>query len=109
MAGFVITIIGIILLPVQVRGHPAAWFFAPGLFLIGTGLGVMPTPSVNVVQSAFPENLQGEIPGLSRSVPNLRSSIGTAIAGTMLVAGLADARRSYGIAIVVLAFIGLSA
>jgi hypothetical protein len=59
------------------------------------------------VQSAFPENLQGEISGLSRSVSNLGSSIGTAIAGTILVAGLADANRSYGIAMVVLAFIGL--
>jgi len=59
------------------------------------------------VQSAFPENLQGEISGLSRSVSNLGSSIGTAIAGTILVAGLADPNRSYGIAMIVLAFIGL--
>ena len=84
MAGFVITIVGIIVLLVQVKGHPGAWYFAPGLFLIGLGVGVMLTPSVNVVQSAFPENLQGEISGLSRSVSNLGSSIGTAIAGTIL-------------------------
>jgi MFS family permease len=107
MAGFLITIIGIIVLLVQVKGHPGAWYFAPGLFLIGVGVGVMLTPSVNVVQSAFPENLQGEISGLSRSVSNLGSSIGTAIAGTILVAGLADANRSYGIAMIVLAFLGL--
>jgi MFS family permease len=107
LAGFVITIIGIFVLLVQVKGHPSAWYFAPGLFLIGTGLGVMLTPSVNVVQSAFPENLQGEISGLSRSVSNLGSSIGAAVAGTILVAGLADPQRSYGIAMVVLAFIGL--
>jgi MFS family permease len=107
LAGFVITIAGIIVLLVQVKGHPGAWYFAPGLFLIGTGLGIMLTPSVNVVQSAFPENLQGEISGLSRSVSNLGSSIGTAIAGTILVAGLADPNRSYGIAMIVLAFIGL--
>ncbi len=67
----------------------------------------MLTPSVNVVQSAFPENLQGEISGLSPSVSNLGSSFGTAIAGTILVAGLADPKRSYGIAMIVLAFIGL--
>src|ERR1700756_3154911 len=107
VAGFVITIAGIIVLLVQVKGHPGAWYFAPGLFLIGIGVGVMLTPSVNVVQSAFPENLQGEISGLSRSVSNLGSTIGTAIAGTILVAGLADANRSYGIAMIVLAFIGL--
>jgi MFS family permease len=107
LAGFVVTIAGIIVLLVQVKGHPGAWYFAPGLFLIGTGLGIMLTPSVNIVQSAFPENLQGEISGLSRSVSNLGSSIGTAIAGTILVAGLADPSRSYGIAMIVLAVIGL--
>jgi MFS family permease len=107
LAGFVITIAGIIVLLVQVKGHPGAWYFAPGLFLIGTGLGVMLTPSVNIVQSAFPEHLQGEISGLSRSVSNLGSSFGTAIAGTILVAGLADASRSYGIAMIVLALFGL--
>jgi predicted MFS family arabinose efflux permease len=107
LAGFVITIAGIIVLLVQVRGHPGAWYFAPGLFLIGTGVGVMFTPSVNIVQSAFPENLQGEISGLSRSVSNLGSSLGTALAGTILVAGLADANRSYGVALLVLAFIAL--
>jgi MFS family permease len=107
LAGFVTTIAGIIVLLVMVKGHPGAWYFAPGLFLIGVGVGVMLTPSVNVVQSAFPENLQGEISGLSRSVSNLGSSLGTAIAGTILVAGLADPQRSYGIAMIVLAFIGL--
>ena len=107
LAGFVTTIFGVVLLLALVKGNPGAWYFAPGLFFIGVGLGVMLTPSVNVVQSAFPENLQGEISGLSRSVSNLGSSIGTAIAGTILVAGLADPKRSYGIAMVVVAFFGL--
>src|SRR5689334_5541954 len=107
LTGFVTTIAGVIVLLVMVTGKHSAWYFAPGLFLIGTGLGVMLTPSVNVVQSAFSENLQGEISGLSRSVSNLGSSLGTAIAGTILVAGLADPNRAYGIAMVVLAFMGL--
>jgi MFS family permease len=107
ITGFVTTIAGIIVLLVMVKGHPGAWYFAPGLFLIGVGVGVMLTPSVNIVQSAFPENLQGEISGLSRSVSNLGSSFGTAIAGTILVAGLADPKRSYGIAMIVLAFFAL--
>jgi len=103
----VTAIAGVILLVVMVKGNPGAWYFAPGLFLIGLGLGVMLTPSVNVVQSAFAENLQGEISGLSRSVSNLGSSLGTAIAGTILVAGLADPKRAYGVAMIVTAFIGL--
>jgi MFS family permease len=107
LAGFVITIVGIVVLLVLVKGRPGAWYFAPGLFLIGLGLGVMLTPSVNLVQSAFPAKLEGEISGLSRSVSNLGSSLGTAIAGTILVADLADPKRAYGVAMIVLACIGL--
>jgi MFS family permease len=107
VVGFVVAIAGIIVLVVMVRGNPSAWAFAPGLFLLGTGVGIMLTPSVNVVQSAFPEKLQGEISGLSRSISNLGSSLGTAIAGTILVAGLADPKRSYAVAMIVLAVMGL--
>ncbi len=106
-SGFITTIIGIVVLLVMVKGHLGAWYFAPGLFLIGTGLGLMLTPSVNVVQSSFPERLQGEISGLSRSISNLGSSLGTALAGTILVAGLADPKRSYGIAMITLGIFGL--
>ena len=67
----------------------------------------MLTPSVNVVQSSFGDSLQGEISGLSRSVSNLGSSFGTAIAGTILVAGItATPERSYGLAIAALAVVG---
>jgi MFS family permease len=107
IAGFVTAIAGIVVLLVLVKGHPGAWYFAPGLFLIGTGLGVMLTPSVNLVQSSFPENQQGEISGLSRSVSNLGSSMGTAIGGTILVAGLVDPKRSYALAMIALGLIGL--
>ncbi len=77
----------------------------PGLLLIGLGVGVMLTPSVNVVQSVFPEDLQGEISGLSRCISNLGSSLGTAVAGTILVIGLDKA--SYAAAMIALAVIGL--
>jgi MFS family permease len=108
MAGFLVTIAGIGLLLAMVIGNPNVWAFAPGLLLIGLGLGLMLTPSVNVVQSAFPEERQGEISGLSRNVSNLGSSLGTAIAGTILVAGITvTPERSYGLAMIVLAAVGL--
>jgi predicted MFS family arabinose efflux permease len=72
----------------------------------------MLTPSVNLVQSSFPEDLQAEISGLSRSVSNLGSSFGTAIAGTILVSDLASGNTSYVLAMValaVLAVVGLAA
>jgi MFS family permease len=105
LAGFVVTIAGIGVLLALVAGTPTAWAFAPGLFLIGFGVGGMLTPSVNIVQSSFAEERQGEISGLSRSVSNLGSSLGTAIAGTILVAGLTT--HAYGAAMVTLGVIGL--
>jgi MFS family permease len=107
IAGFVVTVIGIGTLLALVSASSRVVAFAPGLLLIGLGLGVMLTPSVNVVQSAFPERLQGEISGLSRSVSNLGSSFGTAIAGTILVSDLASGNTSYVVAMVVLAALAL--
>jgi hypothetical protein len=78
LAGFVVTLVGVVLLLVMVPGTSSPWPFAPGLLLIGVGLGTMLTPSVNVVQSSFPDQQQGEISGVSRSVSNLGSSLGTA-------------------------------
>jgi MFS family permease len=108
LTGFVLTIAGVGVLLLMVRVSPTAWALAPGLLLIGLGLGTMLTPSVNVVQSSFSEDLQGEISGLSRSVSNLGSSLGTAIAGTILVAGItATPERAYGLAMIALALVGL--
>jgi MFS family permease len=105
LVGFVATIAGIGVLLAMVKGSPSAWAFAPGLLLIGLGVGVMLTPSVNVVQSAFAEELQGEISGLSRSVSNLGSSLGAAVGGTILVSNIGD--KSYAAAMIVLACIGV--
>ena len=107
VAGFVVTLAGIALLLGFVHASSKVVAFGPGLLLIGLGLGVMLTPSVNVVQSSFPEALQGEISGLSRSVSNLGSTFGTAIAGTILVSVVATGTRSYAVAMIVLAGFGL--
>jgi MFS family permease len=106
LAGFVGTLAGIALLIVLVRAWSNVLAFVPGLFLIGVGLGIMLTPSVNVVQSSFPEEQQGEISGLSRSVSNLGSSLGTAIAGTILVSAVATGNHAYAWALVALAVAG---
>jgi MFS family permease len=104
MAGFAITVVGIGVLVFLVRAWSSVWAFTPGLLLIGLGVGAMMTPSINLVQSSFTEDLQGEISGLSRSVSNLGSSLGAAIAGTILVAGITSTpERSYALAMIALA------
>jgi MFS family permease len=107
MSGFIVTAAGIGLLLALVGASSRVVAFAPGLLLIGLGLGVMLTPSVNVVQSSFAEDKQGEISGLSRSVSNLGSSFGTAIAGTILVSDLASGNSSYVVAMVFLAVVAV--
>jgi MFS family permease len=105
IAGFIATIVGIAVLLALVKGSRSPWAFAPGLLLLGLGVGVMLTPSVNVVQSSFPEAQQGEISGLSRCVSNLGSSLGTAVAGTILVIGLD--KGAYAAAMIALALVGI--
>jgi nitrate/nitrite transporter NarK len=70
----------------------------------------MLTSSVNVVQSSFPDKDQGEISGLSRSVSNLGSSLGTALVGSVLVAVKLPEGRPFAVALtmmLVIALIGL--
>ncbi|MCP2289444.1 MFS transporter [Nocardia amikacinitolerans] len=105
IAGFLVTIVGIGALLALAGRFESPWALAPGLLLIGVGLGVMLTPSVDIVQSSFGEDQQGEISGLSRCVSNLGSSLGTAIAGTILVAGLSS--HAYAAAMTTLAIVGI--
>jgi len=100
-AGFTVTLVGLGLLLAFARVDSAIWTFWPGLFLMGFGLGAMLTASVNVVQSAWPEKVQGDISGVSRSVSNLGSSLGVAIAGSVLVGALARGNPPFITALVV--------
>jgi MFS family permease len=99
--GFTLTIVGLTLLVALVRQDSAVWTFWPGLFLMGFGVGAMLTASVNVVQSAWPEDVQGDISGVSRSASNLGSSLGVAIAGSVIVAATAGGNPPFLTAIVV--------
>jgi MFS family permease len=100
-AGFTLTVVGLALLLALARQDSAVWTFWPGLFLMGFGIGAMLTASVNVVQSAWPEEVQGDISGVSRSVSNLGSSLGVAVAGSVIVAATAGGNPPFLTAIVV--------
>ena len=51
------------------------------------------------MQSAFPEKDQGDISGLSRSVSNLGSSLGTALAGSVLVGASVPGGKPFALAL----------
>jgi MFS family permease len=105
--GFIATLSGLGLLLLQDSIFSGFWAAAPGLFVMGFGVGVMLTSSVNVVQSSFSDKDQGEISGLSRSVSNLGSSLGVAIAGTVMVSALDVGKAGYAWALITLVVIGL--
>jgi MFS family permease len=100
--GFATTAVGmgVLLLCAELTDNSVVSYI-PGLFLMGSGLGVMLTASVNVVQSSWPEKDQGEISGLSRSVSNLGSSLGTAIVGSVIASPVIHSGRHFGIALAV--------
>jgi MFS family permease len=106
--GFAITVLGLVLTLIAGLLTTSYWVFVIPLFVFGFGAGIMLTASVNVVQSSFPEKDQGEISGLSRSVSNLGSSLGTAIAGTVLVATVASASQTYAYALITVIVAGLA-
>ncbi len=107
IAGFLVTAVGMILLLVLVRAHAGIWRWIPGLLLFGVGIGDMLTASVNVVQSSFSDKDQGEISGLSRSVSNLGSSLGTALVGSVLVAVILPEGKPFAVALTMLLAIAL--
>jgi hypothetical protein len=87
-AGFGTALVGVALILLLANASGTGWLLAPGLLVLGLAQGVIITPSVNVVQSALPERDQGEISGVSRSISNLGSSFGTAVAGGVLVSSM---------------------
>jgi MFS family permease len=110
IAGFLATAAGMILLLTLVRAHSGILTWVPGLLLFGAGVGVMLTSSVNVVQSSFPDTDQGDISGLSRSVSNLGSSLGTALVGSVMVAVALPEGKPFAVALgmmLVITLIGL--
>jgi MFS family permease len=107
IAGFFLTVVGTALLLGLVRAHSGVLSWIPGLLVTGIGVGIMLTSSVNVVQSSFPDRDQGDISGLSRSLSNLGSSFGTALAGSILVAVKLPAGKPYAVALTVLGVITL--
>ncbi|WP_433063971.1 MFS transporter [Dactylosporangium sp. CS-033363] len=108
VGGFVLTLAGMVLLLFLA---PSGFLgTVPGLLLGGLGLGTMLTASVNLVQSSFPDRDQSDISGLSRAVSNLGSSLGTALAGSVIVSAAHPGGRPYAASLsvlVVVAVLGL--
>jgi MFS family permease len=61
------------------------------MLLAGLGVGALASQLGAVTVSAVPDELSGEVGGLQNTMTNLGASLGTALAGSLLIAGLTGA------------------
>lgn len=85
VAGFVLTTVALVWLSVVVTNN---WETLPtilGLFVFGVGQGALVTLVFNVLVTASPKELSGDVGSVRGTVQNLASAVGTAVAGALLV------------------------
>jgi predicted MFS family arabinose efflux permease len=89
--GFVICTLALLWLAFVVRND---WTEVPvlaGLILFGIGQGALVTLLFNVLVTASPKDLAGDVGSLRGTTQNLASAVGTAVAGALLVGLLSAA------------------
>jgi predicted MFS family arabinose efflux permease len=89
--GFVICTLALVWLAFVVRND---WTEVPvlaGLILFGIGQGALVTLVFNVLVTASPRDLAGDVGSLRGTTQNLASAVGTAVAGALLVGLLSAA------------------
>jgi MFS family permease len=88
LVGMALIPVGIILVWLLLSDKPRALEMIPGFIIVGIGIGLANAPLLNLVQSAVSGDKQSEISGLNRAFSNLGGSLGTAIAGAVLMSVL---------------------
>jgi len=83
--GFVLCTIALIWLAYVVRNDWSAVPVLVGLVLFGIGQGALVTLLFNVLVTASPKELAGDVGSLRGTTQNLAAAVGTAVAGALLV------------------------
>jgi predicted MFS family arabinose efflux permease len=86
MAGFAICTVALLWLAFVVRNDWSAPVVMTGLILFGIGQGALVTLVFNVLVTAAPKELAGDVGSLRGTAQNLAAGVGTAAAGALLVA-----------------------
>ena len=95
--GFALCIVGLLWLAFVVRNDWSAIPVMFGLITFGLGQGARVTLVFNVLVTAAPKELAGDVGSLRGTTQNLAAGVGTAVAGALLV-GLLSAGIMYRIA-----------
>jgi MFS family permease len=86
--GFLALLAGIVILIVLLDEGAGADVITWPMLLAGLGVGALASQLGAVTVSAVPDEQSGEVGGLQNTVTNLGASIGTALAGAVLIAAL---------------------
>ncbi|HSX53163.1 MAG TPA: MFS transporter [Patescibacteria group bacterium] len=86
--GFMVSILGLIVMGVYMLVGNAPVGLLPGLFIYGLGLGLIASQIVNLILSSIPPKDTAEASGVTSTLETLGSSVGTAIVGTLLVVAI---------------------
>jgi MFS family permease len=83
--GFVLCALGLLWLAFVVHNDWSEWPVLLGLIVFGIGQGSLVTLVFNVLVTASPKELAGDVGALRGTTQNLASAVGTAVAGALLV------------------------
>ncbi|MFD0592384.1 hypothetical protein ACFQZ4_07280 [Catellatospora coxensis] len=86
--GFAALFAGIVALAAALNAEAGPEIVTLPLLLAGLGIGALASQLGSVTVSAVPDERSAEVGGLQNTVTNLGASIGTALAGAVLIAGL---------------------
>src|SRR3954454_5214194 len=87
-AGFLLLFAGLVLLVGLLDAGAGPEISAGPLLLSGSGLGAMPSELGSVTVPAVPDEQSGEVGGVQNTGTQLGASIGTALAGAILISAL---------------------
>jgi Na+/melibiose symporter-like transporter len=87
-AGFLLLFAGLVLLVSLLNISAGPEVITGPLLLIGSGLGAMASQLGSVTVSAVPDEQSGEVGGVQNTGTQLGASIGTALAGAILISAL---------------------
>jgi EmrB/QacA subfamily drug resistance transporter len=87
-AGILLMLLGMLVLLAAIDVDAGAEIVTVPLLLVGLGIGALASQLGAVTVSAVPDEQSSEVGGVQNTVTNLGSSLGTALAGSILIAVL---------------------
>ncbi len=84
-SGFVVILVGVVLAGLNIGKSASGVEFIPTMLLVGTGIGLVASQLMNLVQSSVRPSQTSEASGIMSTFQNLGGSLGTAVAGSVVV------------------------